>query len=70
MNNLNYEGTKYEKYIVGSPKWNELNKNKVELETQIGMVKQEMLKIIGKIELLQDLEKINEPKKNKDNKST
>lgn len=28
MNNLNYEGTKYEKYIVGSPKWNELNKNK------------------------------------------
>jgi hypothetical protein len=50
--------------------YNELNKKKVGLENQLGTINQEMLKILGKIELLQDLDKINESEKDKDNKST
>jgi peptidoglycan hydrolase CwlO-like protein len=36
-------------------KYNELNEKKKELEIQVGRLNQEMLKIIGKIELLQEL---------------
>ena len=35
--------------------YNNLNEQKKELETKLGKVNQDMLKIIGKIELLQDL---------------
>ena len=40
--------------------YNALNMQKSELENKLGGINQEMLKIIGKIELLQDL---NKPKK-------
>tara|TARA_R100001530_G_C4301525_1_gene150602 strand:+ start:567 stop:746 length:180 start_codon:yes stop_codon:yes gene_type:complete len=43
--------------------YNNLNQKKNELEIQIGKVNQDMLKILGKIELLQDL---TEKKENKD----
>tara|TARA_B100000131_G_C17880567_1_gene518119 strand:+ start:437 stop:610 length:174 start_codon:yes stop_codon:yes gene_type:complete len=36
-------------------KYNELNKQKKALESEFGKVNQEMLKILGKIELLKDL---------------
>ena len=35
--------------------YNNLNEQKKELETKLGKVNQDMLKIIGKLELLQDL---------------
>ena len=38
-------------------KYNELNNEKTKLEKTLGKINQEMLKIIGKIELLQDLNK-------------
>ena len=44
-------------------KYNNLNQKKKELEVDLGKVNQDMLKILGKIELLQDL---NEKKENKD----
>ena len=37
--------------------YNELNRKKAQLEQDIGNTNQEMLKILGKIELLQDLNK-------------
>ena len=40
--------------------YNALNAQKSELENKLGGINQEMLKILGKIELLQDL---NKPKK-------
>ena len=40
--------------------YNKLNKEKKELEINVGKLNQEMLKIVGKIELLQEL---NENKK-------
>jgi len=40
--------------------YNALNAQKSELENKLGGINQEMLKIVGKIELLQDL---NKPKK-------
>tara|TARA_Y100001963_G_scaffold68646_1_gene95750 strand:+ start:1115 stop:1294 length:180 start_codon:yes stop_codon:yes gene_type:complete len=43
--------------------YNNLNQKKKELEVELGKVNQDMLKILGKIELLQDL---NEKKENKD----
>jgi hypothetical protein len=43
--------------------YNNLNQKKKELEMGLGKVNQDMLKILGKIELLQDL---NEKKENKD----
>jgi len=38
-------------------KYNELNNEKKKLEADLGKLNQEMLKILGKIELLQDLNK-------------
>ena len=35
--------------------YNELNNERKELETNLGKLNQKMLKILGKIELLQDL---------------
>ena len=35
--------------------YNELNQKKKELEVELGKVNQDMLKVLGKIELLQDL---------------
>ena len=43
--------------------YNNLNQKKKELEVDLGKVNQDMLKILGKIELLQDL---NEKKEDKD----
>ena len=43
--------------------YNNLNQKKKEIEVDLGKVNQDMLKILGKIELLQDL---NEKKENKD----
>ena len=43
--------------------YNNLNQKKKDLEVDLGKVNQDMLKILGKIELLQDL---NEKKENKD----
>ena len=43
--------------------YNNLNQKKKELEIELGEVNQDMLKILGKIELLQDL---TEKKENKD----
>ena len=43
--------------------YNNLNQKKKELELELGKVNQDMLKILGKIELLQDL---TEKKENKD----
>ena len=43
--------------------YNNLNQKKKELEVDLGKVNQDMLKILGKIELLQDL---TEKKENKD----
>ena len=43
--------------------YNNLNQKKKELEVDLGKVNQDMLKILGKIELLQDL---NEKKEHKD----
>ena len=43
--------------------YNNLNQKKKELEIELGEVNQDMLKILGKIELLQDL---NEKKENID----
>ena len=40
--------------------YNALNKEKSELENKLGGINKEMLKILGKIELLQDM---NKPKK-------
>ena len=37
--------------------YNALNKEKSELENKLGKINQEMLKIIGKLELLSDLNK-------------
>ena len=37
--------------------YNTLNKEKFELENKLGGINKEMLKILGKIELLQDLNK-------------
>ena len=37
--------------------YNNLNQKKKELEIELGEVNQDMLKILGKIELLQDLNK-------------
>ena len=37
--------------------YNALNKEKSELESKLGKINQEMLKIIGKLELLNDLNK-------------
>ena len=37
--------------------YNNLNQNKKELENELGKINQDMLKILGKIELLQDLNK-------------
>ena len=37
--------------------YNDLNKEKSELENKLGKINQEMLKIIGKLELLNDLNK-------------
>ena len=37
--------------------YNALNKEKSELENKLGKINQEMLKIIGKLELLNDLNK-------------
>tara|TARA_R100001230_G_C5512712_1_gene52714 strand:+ start:157 stop:330 length:174 start_codon:yes stop_codon:yes gene_type:complete len=37
--------------------YNELNQKKKELEVELGKVNQDMLKVLGKIELLQDLNK-------------
>tara|TARA_R100000808_G_C2137147_1_gene145327 strand:- start:476 stop:655 length:180 start_codon:yes stop_codon:yes gene_type:complete len=37
--------------------YNALNKEKSELENKLGGINKEMLKILGKIELLQDLNK-------------
>ena len=38
-------------------KYNELNNEKKKLEVDLGKLNQEMLKLIGKIELLQELNK-------------
>ena len=38
-------------------RYNELNGKKINLEGELGKVTQEMFKIIGKIELLEDLNK-------------
>ena len=43
--------------------YNNLNQKKKELEVDLGKINQDMLKILGKIELLQDL---NEKKENID----
>ena len=43
--------------------YNNLNQKKKELDVELGKVNQDMLKILGKIELLQDL---TEKKENKD----
>ena len=37
--------------------YNNLNQKKKELDVELGKVNQDMLKILGKIELLQDLSK-------------
>ena len=42
--------------------YNDLNQKKKELENELGKINQDMLKILGKIELLQDLSKKKEPK--------
>ena len=42
--------------------YNNLNQKKKELENELGKINQDMLKILGKIELLQDLSKKKEPK--------
>ena len=38
-------------------KYNEINNEKKKLEVELGKLNQEMLKVLGKIELLQDLNK-------------
>ena len=43
--------------------YNDLNQKKKELEAEVGKINQDMLKILGKIELLQDL---NEKKEGED----
>ena len=43
--------------------YNALNQERKEFEDKLGAINKEMLKILGKIELLQDL---NEKKENKD----
>ena len=43
--------------------YNALNKEKSELENKLAGITKEMLKIVGKIELLQDLNKPKEKKK-------
>ena len=40
--------------------YNALNEQKKELELKLGGISKEMLKILGKIELLEDLEKNND----------
>ena len=42
--------------------YNDLNQKKKELENELGKINQDMLKILGKLELLQDLSKKKEPK--------
>ena len=44
--------------------YNALNSKKKEIEMELGQVSQQMFKVLGKIELLQDLE----PKKEKEKK--
>ena len=43
--------------------YNDINQKKKELEAEVGKINQDMLKILGKIELLQEL---NEKKENED----
>ena len=43
--------------------YNALNEQKNELENKLGAINQEMLKILGKIELLQDMNKPKEKDK-------
>ena len=43
--------------------YNALNTEKSELEKKLGGINKEMLKILGKIELLQDLSKLEEKEK-------
>ena len=43
--------------------YNALNEQKNELENKLGAINQEMLKILGKIELLQDMNKPKEEDK-------
>ena len=43
--------------------YNALNEQKNELESKVGRINQEMLKILGKIELLQDMNKPKEEDK-------
>ena len=43
--------------------YNALNAEKSELEKKLGGINKEMLKILGKIELLQDLSKLEEKEK-------
>jgi len=43
--------------------YNALNKEKSELENKLGGINKEMLKILGKIELLQDMNKLKEEDK-------
>ena len=43
--------------------YNALNAEKSELEKKLGGINKEMLKILGKIELLQDLNKLEEKEK-------
>ena len=43
--------------------YNALNEKKAQMEKEFGIINQEMLKILGKIELLQDLNKPEEKDK-------
>ena len=43
--------------------YNALNMQKSEFENKLGAINKEMLKILGKIELLQDLNKLEEKEK-------
>ena len=43
--------------------YNALNEKKVKMEKELGAINQEMLKILGKIELLQDMNELKEEDK-------
>ena len=43
--------------------YNALNTKKSQMEKELGAINQEMLKILGKIELLQDMNKLKEKDK-------
>ena len=58
----NYE-TVEDRLKIEVENYNNLNQKKKELEVDLGKINQDMLKILGKIELLQDL---TEKKENKD----